>query len=321
MSLRNEKLTADGRRLLPYNHAVTSSSSTGRAAFAWCLAFSTLLLIFIGSLVTSTGSGLAVPDWPLSFGTLFPEMTGGVFYEHGHRMVASVIGLMTVILAIWLHFTEPRRWVRRLGYFAVVTVCAQGVLGGLTVILLLPPAVSVSHAVLAQTFFMITIVLAWTQSGLDIGRPNKIAAGMTAVIFLQLILGAVMRHTRAGLAIPDFPTMGWTMAPVFNDIFLARINEFRSRISLDPVTMNQVFIHLSHRLGAVLVTLMAVIVTFRIPNGRRVIWTLNALLLCQWLLGAWTIWSVKAPYITSVHVLFGAALLGGSLILTLRTSR
>src|SRR5437667_2183294 len=119
-----------------------------------CLALSacTLFLIFVGGLVTSTGSGLSVPDWPLSYGRLMPPMVGGIFYEHGHRMVASAVGLLTVVLAVWLSRREPRAWVRRLGYAALAAVVAQGVLGGLTVIFLLPTAVSVAHACLAQTF-------------------------------------------------------------------------------------------------------------------------------------------------------------------------
>ena len=110
--------------------------------FAVATAVATLGLIVAGGLVTSTESGLSVPDWPLSYGRLMPPMVGGVFYEHGHRMVATTVGILTVVLAIWLARREPRRWVRRLGLLAVAAVVAQGVLGGLTVIFLLPTAVS-----------------------------------------------------------------------------------------------------------------------------------------------------------------------------------
>jgi len=80
--------------------------------------------------VTSTDSGLAVPDWPLSYGTFFPPMVGGIFYEHGHRMAASFVGLLTLILAIWLGIKEKRVWVRYLGYCALGAVVLQGILGG-----------------------------------------------------------------------------------------------------------------------------------------------------------------------------------------------
>src|SRR5256712_7320116 len=106
----------------------------------------TLVLLAAGGLVTSTGSGLAVPDWPLSFGTIFPPMTGGVLFEHGHRLVAAAVGLLTAVLAAWFALREGRSWVRRLAYVAVAAVVAQGLLGGLTVLLRLPPAVSVPLA-------------------------------------------------------------------------------------------------------------------------------------------------------------------------------
>lgn len=294
------------------------SSSPARALFAWLLSFSTLFLIFAGSLVTSTGSGLSVPDWPLAFGEFFPRMEGGVFYEHGHRMIATVIGFMTVVLAVWLARTEERRWVRRLGYVAVLMVIAQGVLGGITVILFLPPAVSILHAVLAQTFLLLTILIAWSHSRMKITRLNGLATALTMLIFAQLILGAVMRHTRSGLAIPDFPTMGWVWVPEFNQIMLARINHFRSQLALDPVNMTQVLIHLSHRLGAVIVTIAALALTIRVRSKELLVF--DAVLVAQVLLGAWTVWSVRDPYVASVHVLAGALLLGMSFFLSLKLS-
>ena len=108
-------------------------------------ALATLLLIFVGSLVTSTGSGLAVPDWPLSYGTLFPPIVGGILYEHGHRMAAAVVGLLVVVQALVITVREPRRWVRVLAWVAVGTIVAQGVLGGLTVLFLLPTPISMTR--------------------------------------------------------------------------------------------------------------------------------------------------------------------------------
>src|SRR5512144_838151 len=93
-------------------------AKAGLHRFAVATAVATLFLIVAGGLVTSTESGLSVPDWPLSYGRLMPPMVGGVFYEHGHRMVATTVGILTIILAVWLSRREPRAWVRRLGYAA-----------------------------------------------------------------------------------------------------------------------------------------------------------------------------------------------------------
>jgi cytochrome c oxidase assembly protein subunit 15 len=125
------------------------------------VALSTLLLIAAGGMVTSTDSGLAVPDWPNTYGQFmfaFPleRMVGGIFYEHGHRMIASTVGFLTIILAVWVWIVEPRRWLRWMGAIALAAVIIQGILGGITVLYLLPAPVSVGHAGLAQIFFCMT---------------------------------------------------------------------------------------------------------------------------------------------------------------------
>src|ERR1700733_6230263 len=102
--------------------------------FALLLAFWTLLLIVAGGLVTSNDAGLSVPDWPLSYGKLMPKMEGGIFFEHGHRWVATTVGLLPIILATGLCGADPRRWMRRLGFIALGAVIVQGLLGGVTVI-------------------------------------------------------------------------------------------------------------------------------------------------------------------------------------------
>ena len=136
----------------------------------------TLLLVFIGSLVTSTGSGLAVPDWPLSYGMLFPPMVGGILYEHGHRMAAAAVGLLVVIQAVVLSWRESRRWVRVLAWLAVAVIMIQGGLGGLTVLLLLPTPISMTHAVLAQSLLLLLVYLAYTQSH-EWQAPREAAPG------------------------------------------------------------------------------------------------------------------------------------------------
>src|SRR5438477_6831054 len=133
--------------------------------FTKFVAVSTLFLIFAGAMVTSTGSGLAVPDWPLSYGMVMPPMVGGIFYEHGHRMIAATVGFLTVLQAIWLQLREPKRRARILGWCSVGAVIAQGVLGGLTVILLLPPAISIAHAGLAEIFLCLNVSIALVTSG------------------------------------------------------------------------------------------------------------------------------------------------------------
>src|SRR5437867_2708610 len=195
-----------------------------RHRYAAACACATLVLVVAGGLVTSTGSGLAVPDWPLSFGTLFPPMTGGVLFEHGHRLIAATVGLMTIVLAIWFGRKETRAWVRRLACVAIGAVVAQGLLGGLTVLLRLPPSVSVLHACLAQGFFCVVVLLAVATSSGFLGQGREGAAqgagpmfvpwaAATGLVYAQLVLGAVMRHTGAGLAIPDVPLVFGRLLP------------------------------------------------------------------------------------------------------------
>jgi cytochrome c oxidase assembly protein subunit 15 len=141
----------------------------GLTRYTRLLVGATLILVAAGGMVTSTGSGLAVPDWPTTYGYSmfsFPlgKMVGGIFYEHGHRLIATTVGLLTIGLVIWLWRAEPRRWVRRLGLAALAVVILQGLLGGLTVLLFLPDAISISHAGLAQIFFCMTVALALVTS-------------------------------------------------------------------------------------------------------------------------------------------------------------
>ena len=166
--------------------------------------FATALLVFIGATITTTGSGLSVPDWPLSFGTVNPTMVGGVFYEHGHRLVASGVGFLVLLSAIWASFMRAHAVVRRLAFLALGLVIFQGLLGGLTVLMRLPTAVSVAHGTVAQIFFCTTVALAWwtTRSfveaepdikGAAAGNLRIAAFGMTLLVFCQLLIGALMR--------------------------------------------------------------------------------------------------------------------------------
>src|SRR5947209_126084 len=127
--------------------------------YAILLAVCTLFLVVAGASVTSKEAGLSVPDWPLSYGQVMPQMTGGVFFEHGHRMIGATVGMLTIGLALWIWRTDKRTWMRKLGWTALIWVIVVGAFGGLTVKLLLPPPVSVTHTCLAQLFFSMTVAI------------------------------------------------------------------------------------------------------------------------------------------------------------------
>jgi cytochrome c oxidase assembly protein subunit 15 len=194
----------------------TSTFSEQTAAIPWLhryillLACVTVILLAAGALVTGNNAGLAVPDWPLSFGQWMPPMMGGVFFEHGHRMIAATVGFLTVLLTIWVLWQEKRKLVRSLAGLAMATVIMQGILGGATVLLKLPAAISIAHACLAQTLFCLLIALAWVSSSRwDTLQPERapdpvpswlkyLSLALVAGTFLQLILGAALRHSILG---------------------------------------------------------------------------------------------------------------------------
>ena len=166
-----------------------------------------IVLLVAGGMVTSTNSGMAVPDWPLSYGQWLPKMTGGVFFEHGHRMIAAFIGLLILIMAFWTQFDESRPGVRRLAWWTLFGVCLQGVLGGVTVLFNLPVAISAAHATLGQTVFCLLVIMAdlvgepSAPVALEpVGRLPALAAFAVAALWCQLVMGAVMRHGGSGIA-------------------------------------------------------------------------------------------------------------------------
>lgn len=178
----------------------------GLNRFAILVACATFFLIIAGALVTSNDAGLATPDWPLSNGEFFPNMVGNLFWEHGHRMVATTVGALTCILAVYIRLKEKREWIWTLGLFAVIGVCAQGLLGAITVKYLLPLGVSTAHATLAQLFFCTTVSLAvFTSRSWIEARPlpeekgvfplRYLCTAALVTILLQLVLGATLRHS------------------------------------------------------------------------------------------------------------------------------
>lgn len=174
-----------------------------RIAFARMTAASAFFLLIAGGLVTSTGSGLSVPDWPLSFGTILPPMVGGVFFEHGHRLIAGIVALSTFGLTFWIWKEEPRGWLRWTAGATALAILLQALLGGLTVLLKLPPQVSIAHACLGQAVFCLLLVLADGSGSAPEGKAPaglwKLAAAAAAAVFLQLVLGALIRHAGSGI--------------------------------------------------------------------------------------------------------------------------
>lgn len=305
--------------------------------FAFFTACTTFCLVIAGGLVTSTGSGLAVPDWPLSYGQVMPPMVGGILYEHGHRMVATIVGLLTTILAVWLWRKDNRPWVRILGVTALGAVVLQGVLGGLTVLFLLPRPVSVAHATLAQSFFSMTVVLSlvtsrgWRESVAEpvpvTGRTRLFILAAAGAVFLQLVLGAWMRHSDAGLAIPDFPLSYGNLLPPQGAEGLTWINAQRAELyDLPPVDASQVWIHFAHRAGALLAGFTVIACGIYIlrahPGDQRLrepAIVMMMLVTIQVLLGALTVWTGKGVQIATAHVATGALLFGACVFIAARS--
>jgi heme a synthase len=276
-------------------------------SYATFVACATFLLIIAGALVTGNDAGLSVPDWPTSFGSFrMPRMVGGVKYEHGHRMIAGAVGILTLILALWIWKSEPRRWVRRLGVAAVLAIVAQALLGGITVLFYLPVTISVSHACLAQLFFCIAASLAlftgrdwrWDDTEFeDTSTPSlrRLSVTTTALIFVQLLLGAAFRHHGFGI-VPHILVAGLVTIGVLW-LLVRVLSQFSSE-----------------------------------PRLKRAVFLLSGLLVLQVFLGIGSYLMLlsarNAPQplpavvaVTTTHVAVGALVLASSLLLTLKIYR
>lgn len=332
---------------------MTQQNTALARSFPWLRSFTklvviaTLALIFIGGQVKSHDAGLSVPDWPTSYGWnmfLYPvsEWDGGIFYEQTHRLAASCVGMLTLILCGWLLLRESRKWVKVLGFLAVGGVIAQGVLGGLTVLLVQPAWLSSLHAVVAQSFLILVIGIAYTQSRERARREkNLISSGpsrsakplllVVGLVFTQLIVGALMRHTESGLAIPDFPLMAGGIVPWFTAESVEWVNAWRIDYAFETghvvpaITLSQIWVHFGHRAGAVLVTLSvlyALAHTFKdraaAPGPWRGTIILGGFVALQFTLGITTVLTQKIPVVTSLHVATGAAIFGYATLLALR---
>lgn len=276
--------------------------------FALLTALVTFPLLFVGGLVTSTGSALAVPDWPTTFGYnmfLYPwsGMVGGILYEHSHRLLGALVGFLTIILALWLWLQGSRPWLRWLGTMALGAVILQGVLGGLRVILL-QQTLGIIHACLAQAFFSFLVSIAFFTSPEqprnageppvgDLGRLRWLCALTTAFIYVQVVFGAILRHTGARL---DAHLLFGGVVAIHVIALSIQIwrSHFAERYLVRPIMLlsGLLIAQLSLGLGAYLLkfTAMAVMVT---PVARI--------------------------SVTTVHLAVGSLMLATSLVLTLRS--
>ena len=336
---------------------VSARSTIWLNRFAWFTAVATLLLICSGGMVTSKGVGLAVPDWPTTFGYnmfLFPvsKWIGGIFFEHTHRLIASTVGFLTIILAIWLWVGQVRQSIRNLGLIAVAGVILQGILGGLRVTML-KDQIGIFHASLAQAFLGLIVLIAlmttnfWRSLSnvidsrgsrladpLGVTRPRRaapagsvvdlkkfaplktLAFGATIAIYVQLTLGATVRHQHRDLAILDFPTANGAWIPDTSPNTLAQLNSWRDARGYSDVTAFQIWLQMAHRFLALIIAVAVFFFCLRVWRDARGIAALRrlsiwwvALLFLQLTLGAWTIWSNKAADIATAHVAVGATML------------
>ncbi len=308
----------------------------GLHIFACFTAVWTFVLLAIGGLVTSHGAGMAVPDWPTSFGynmfaLPFHFWTGGVFWEHSHRLVASGLGILTVALAIWIFRVDGRRWVRVLGVVAVICVVIQGLLGGLRVTLI-ADWIGIFHGMLAQSFFVLIGVIvaatspAWLRGRWAMptgaGALRWLALGLVLVVFAQLGIAATMRHAHAGLSILDFPLAYGQILPDTSPEAIEQINAERFAATRKPTTAALIWLQMAHRGVALIIAAGIGILAWRareFPGSiRRWSLVLVVMVIVQIALGAFTIWTDKAADVATAHMALGALMLYVSALLAFR---
>lgn len=310
--------------------ATSHRNARYKPALAW---FATLgsawvfVLVMLGAFTTSIGAGMAFPDWPLSNGSLNPEgwLTDvAMFAEHSHRLSGATMGLITIGLAVWLALSETRAWVRRLGWAALAIVILQGIIGGQRVRLdawhlfgwqmSIGQMLRIPHGILAQIYVIVLFAIAaalsraWIEAPLSSRaisrRVQRVGIFCTALVLVQLVVAATMRHVHAGLAIPTFP-----LTP---------------QGELIPSVWNfHIGIHFTHRALALILSVALVwyaLAVWREPTAtplfRRIAFLMVTALAIQVALGVAVIWSTRNPYYTTAHVIVGACTLALTFLLT-----
>ncbi len=277
--------------------------------FALATAAATYCLLVIGGLVHATGSSLACPDWPLCGGQFFPAMTGGVLFEHGHRLAALTVGGLTVALAAMIWRRRSALQLRALAALAVGLVLFQAALGAITVVKRLPLVVSAGHLATSMAFFSLVITLAWRlrpePAPAVSGAPRGLAGAAAAAVYVQIVLGSLVRHSGAGLACNvQIPLCNGALWP-----------------SGGPAQL-----HMAHRILGVLVA--ALVVAAALPAlrasraaGRCLPAALAAaapvLVLLQIAFGFFTVTTFISVPVVTVHLALGALLLADALALFL----
>lgn len=308
---------------------IKRSASYQPALFAFCLfaLFWVTLLLFAGGFTTTIRAGMAFLDWPLSNGSINPDgwMTEqDKLAEHGHRLLGMKVGILSILLWLWAWLRQERAVVRRLALVLLLLVILQGIMGGARVRLdwlntqadnnLVAQVFAVSHACGAMLVLGLLVALtvlcsrqwiAGRQASETISQNIRYwGLAACAVLFLQLLVGAIMRHIEAGLAIARFPlASASSLLPAYWDFAVG--------------------INFAHRIGAIVVTVVILVYTVKIWNHssarktlRPALYLLPGLLILQIYLGALTVWTVRNPYVATFHHLNGAFLLASTWALT-----
>ena len=310
--------------------------------YLWVFALATFCLVMLGGTVTSKGAGLAVPDWPTTFDQnmfLFHprDWVGNIFWEHSHRLLGSLVGVLSIGAATWLALTRDahrRRWAR-FAFITLLLIIVQGIMGGLRVTELSIP-LAVMHGITGQVILSATVLLAASAqlpaqpaqapTGPDLRWPTLLLA---LAILIQLTLGSAMRHTNSGLAIPDFPAMYGGLLPPLEQQAIDRamsgyaLTHERFEFANHGFKPWQVGVHLAHRLGAAAVSIVAVWALARVLRSgvsalRGPAWVLAATIPMQALLGASVIWTHRHPEVATGHQSLGALILAASVVLAAR---
>ncbi len=268
----------------------------------------TFFLILVGGIVHNTDSSLACPDWPLCYGSLMPEMTGNVAVEHSHRLLATLVGLLTIGLAIGLargRSVSPSE--KLMGIFAVILVAFQGLLGGLTVIYQLPTLVSTAHLATSLLFFSLLIVLSYRLFHPEVAPSSFLKrwtfpSVVTLLLYIQIVLGAFLRHAGAGLLCPDIPFCNGDPWPD---------KGWGPRV------------HMIHRYGGLLVSALLMILATRFLKKGGALplsFTLMVLVAIQMLLGILSVVTLLEITFVTAHLAVATLLLANMILLALTDS-